>query len=69
MIHLKPYKGYEAIVSRIDFEQKLIAGRVLGIEPDMVTFYAADLYTLQKEFEISLDVYLDEEPWVDPEDG
>jgi len=55
---LKPYKGYHAVVHRIDLDENLIAGRVAGLTRDMVTFYASTPTALQREFEISLDTYL-----------
>ena len=55
----KPYKGYQAIIRKIDVESNLIAGRVAGITRDMVTFYAATAGELQGAFEKALDAYLE----------
>ena len=66
---LKPYKGYHAVVHKIDLEENLIAGRVAGLTRDMVTFYASTPAELQREFEASLDAYLEScaEDGVSPE--
>ena len=50
------YKGYTA---RIDGEEDgILHGRVDGIR-DVVTFEAKDLDAIEREFQISVDVYLD----------
>ncbi len=66
---LKPHKGYHGVVNRIDLDENLIAGRVAGLTRDMVTFYASTPIDLQREFEASLDAYLEScaEDGVSPE--
>jgi predicted HicB family RNase H-like nuclease len=58
-VTFKPYKGYQAVIRKIDVESNLIAGRVAGITRDMVTFYAATAGELQGAFEQAVDAYLE----------
>jgi predicted HicB family RNase H-like nuclease len=54
---IKSYKGYSATVA-IDEDQGVLFGEVLGIN-DVVTFQAANVGDLVKEFHDSVDDYLD----------
>jgi predicted HicB family RNase H-like nuclease len=53
---MKRYKGYTA---RVDYdpEEEMLVGRVAHIR-DVVTFYARDLETLEREFHTSVDEYI-----------
>lgn len=51
------YKGYTAHVI-YDEEEQTLFGHVAGIR-DVITFEAASMEQLEKEFHISVDVYLD----------
>ncbi len=54
---MKPYKGYSASVE-IDYTAGLLIGRVLDID-DVVMFQADRVADLDREFHISVDVYLE----------
>lgn len=54
---MKQYKGYRAKVE-YDPEDATLVGRVEGIR-DVVTFYADDVATLEREFHVSVDEYID----------
>ena len=51
------YKGYTGFVEKDD-EAGIWFGRVIGIK-DVITFKAETIEQARKEFEISVDVYLD----------
>ena len=51
------YKGYEGSVE-IDLEQNVCRGKILFIN-DLVTYEAADIKSIQKEFESAVDDYLE----------
>ena len=57
MLQLKPYKGYEGYIRSVDTDDNVFVGRVAGIR-DIVTFVASTPVELQREFQLSLDVYL-----------
>ena len=52
------YKGYKSAELHFDTDAGVIHGEVAGIR-DVVTFEAADIETLEKEFQASVDDYLD----------
>jgi predicted HicB family RNase H-like nuclease len=54
---INSYKGYSAKIS-IDEDQGVLHGEVLGIN-DVVTFQAANVGDIVKEFHNSVDDYLD----------
>jgi predicted HicB family RNase H-like nuclease len=64
---LKRYKGYTATVD-IDIDSGVLHGRVIGLR-DVVTFESANVKGLQKEFQSSIDDYLEfcKEESVEPE--
>ena len=51
------YKGYQGVITEIDYDSGLIHGEVLLLK-DVVTFKARDPKQLVKEFKISVDDYL-----------
>jgi predicted HicB family RNase H-like nuclease len=57
-IQLQPYKGYEGYIHTADHEDNVLVGRVAGIR-DIVTFVGSTLADLQREFQLSLDTYLE----------
>jgi len=52
------YKGYKSAKLNFDIDAGVIHGEVAGIR-DVVTFEAAGIETLEKEFQASVDDYLD----------
>lgn len=58
-MYLRPYKGFQAVVHKFSVEENLIGGSVTNIGADVVRFYANTPVELQKEFEISVDCYLE----------
>jgi predicted HicB family RNase H-like nuclease len=52
------YKGYKSAKLKFDKDAGVIHGKVAGIR-DVVTFEAAGIETLEKEFQASVDDYLD----------
>ncbi len=52
------YKGYKSAKLKFDRDAGVIHGEVAGIR-DVVTFEAAGIETLEKEFRTSVDDYLD----------
>jgi predicted HicB family RNase H-like nuclease len=54
---MKPYRGYRAKVE-YDPEDATLVGRVGDIR-DVVTFYADDVASLEREFHTSVDEYID----------
>ena len=58
VLPLTPNKGYTAKVEFGCDRRYPFYGRVVGCEPDVVNFYARHASELQREFELSVDVYL-----------
>jgi predicted HicB family RNase H-like nuclease len=67
MLTLKSYKGYEGYIRTADNETGDLVGRVAGIR-DVVSFVGRTIPELQREFEASVDDYLEqcEEDGVEP---
>lgn len=56
-IYVGPYKGFYGTAKYYD-DIKCYHGDVDNIKPDVVTFVGTE-ETIEKEFQISIDVYLD----------
>ncbi|MBW4510964.1 MAG: type II toxin-antitoxin system HicB family antitoxin [Scytonematopsis contorta HA4267-MV1] len=52
------YKGYTGFIEEIDVESGMLCGSLLGIK-DVITFQGKTVEEARKEFEASVDDYLD----------